>query len=1730
MPQVQIRGGTKVQARTRRIDNIIFDSVAEVTVQYVNYYYDESKEKNIALEKLRTSITFETITSKLEYNHLELDFLEGTTSPYVPIGTESMEKFATVSAPPIDYVAIHNEFLPGKFVSSKNHRERFSGDDSSRFVVLDDNFRKTATMPLRHVHTLNNPNDSGPGDAFHFSILSRNILTENPKVRVSVYRSTLEYEDAIENLDEFQRGLSSVFVQSFDYSIEGVGWNRFVINLRTLNIPIGNCLLWFVIERLPIIIENPFDIPSGEYNESFNETNIQIETIVDDNSETKIYRFLSSIDDWIDNDTLTTRPFSIQINGVDLTLDVDFSYQLFKHRETIRKLEITFSDDVLPLTQEGELSSFSGVLTVEPRTTGVNSYAILSNWYKFSHGAIFTDGSAIYPSIPSEIDSWQVNADDAISYTRNSRSYIGFVSPDPIESYELETQVSSTGRDDDAIGVVIGFAKDEDYEYTLSAVRVHGGMFGGVTWMLATNIAQTISFNGRTISDKISSHRWYLRTPAGEIDYETIPNIGRNWSNTPTGAKIKIRKEGNIIKAWTSQMNSDVIDPASLIEIDLNEYEDTKKFINSRFGFSTYSQSNSKFTNISFSPIIGETNLEDIKAGELFVGGFATEIASTEVKNLNPKANHEFIDSITAERFIIDGPKVAKEKFNFITFELTSAIDTDSENFIDLIKPSLYAGTILDYTNISMLLKTKKLTFTHNPFTGFRIDYLTENIDSQLVSGESLVDILNRYISPTNDLFAAQKLVEIIEGKDAAKRYVEFISSEMSQNIIQNISGEFTSTGVSIENISSEFAISQNISKKIIEVGYAGIKYEFSYDPIDRVQNLDSITKELNLSEFISISDIASIQNYGRELNRAVDILKEQDLVMDIQSGLYYFEPQDYLNDITKSMYFGKPKDSIIPINYGFQKYTDSTEKYKKYIELSKDILFEFEPFAENPIDILFNSELFIEKPKDIEYDTPWMNAPSDIVLNTELFYENLKTINLSNLEFNEILKTVDISQKDFYEELKLGNITQKDFYEIVKSIFEKEKVFYEIPRNIILGDKTWNEKIKIIEINYPKTSFFERAKDIRFDAKPFYTETLSKTYINKIFFVDMDMWNKTLNFSGFELETQDVSYFIEQYFMQTNAVTPTIGKTIFGKKMLEEIFRPNFRIIEKVLEFFFDSFVGVSSNLFDVNKFQPTFYDKITSFHPRNGGSNAYGHEVLENGRSLIARSKKPVLSEYVVENNFEAAGRSGRHETNVYSETQVITDINSNFLFEFSTVDWNLETNSKMNEIWAFNNENNKFNFLYDIEAMEGRIPECLTLTSTGRLTGKLSETDKFLRKYAFEPWVKTQGFTNSNGEFVSHFDSLDYDYTDFEVVDPREFSVRLVGRNITTGTIDIIAVNDGDELVPGEVVRQGLSNFVVGPKVTTFNKDVNLGNGIVNKTILRYELERLEGDINITRIERVLTDVFVTSSSILINNIAELNEQILFSENLQTTEVLLQRRNKLQSLLDAVGPDEGIFATETASETVEVETIEQEDGTQFYVDDFLTDNSGAVIKQVTLIFRIYNNYSFDRDLFIHKSPQIDDSLFASRTEWLEANRENNNFRYSSLINNRAIDSEVIDVVRNYYNSKISEVEYNARKAELTELREYTNPEQYNKYMNFLDSLSRDGTNYDLSKLLDVDYFTKEFPILPSKFEYLENIANENGTFTLNCEYEVDEKTFYEATDDIRIIRGYPVYASCN
>jgi hypothetical protein len=683
-----------------------------------------------------------------------------------------------------------------------------------------------------------------------------------------------------------------------------------------------------------------------------------------------------------------------------------------------------------------------------------------------------------------------------------------------------------------------------------------------------------------------------------------------------------------------------------------------------------------------------------------------------------------------------------------------------------------------------------------------------------------------------------------------------------------------------------------------------------------------------------------------------------------------------------------------------------------------------------------------------------------------------------------------------------------------------------------------------MVEYESVKGLFFEQTKDVQFKVLPYYTETLDKTYIHKLFFVDIDMWNSNLKFSNFELENTDVSYMIEQFFLHTSAIVPP-KTNIFGKQMLEEIFRPNFRVVDRVIEFFFDSFIGISSNIFDVNKFQPTFYDKITSGHIRSDGSNAYGHETIPVGNFNLNFMKASKI-DYGKENEgFPAPGRSGRHETGIYKETQEVTDINSSFLFEFSDVEWDLDLASTKNEVWGFNRENSNFNFIYQIDESSGRLPDCLNLSTEGVISGTLSETDKFLREYAFEEWTKTQGFTDNEGNFISHNESLDYDYTDFNPISPREFSVKILGTNITKGTIDLIPTdNSGREFVPGQEITQGDTTFFVGAKLGEFQRSVNLGSGTEVVTIIRHEIERLIGDIDINRVERTVEDVSITSSSILSTNISSLDQQIIFAETIQEKEVLIEKRDSNQSLLDNInstGIDNEVIAKVTTSESVVLEVVRNEDNLTFYVDDFVIDNSGAVVKEITVVFKIYNNFSFDRDLFLYKSEEIDDTDFASRREWLESRRKDEQFRYDPNINNSSIDEEMLEIIKDFRDSKIDIVDYLYKKNLLIGIREYNDLEQRNDYEAFIDSVvfkeTKFSNNYIVNNRvlnsIDLEYFKKTFPIditQDNRFKYLEDISDENGNFKLNCNFNVDEKTFYDNTDDIREIRGYPVYASCN
>ena len=68
-------------------------------------------------------------------------------------------------------------------------------------------------------------------------------------------------------------------------------------------------------------------------------------------------------------------------------------------------------------------------------------------------------------------------------------------------------------------------------------------MFGGETWMLATNIGQSINFSGNIVSSHVSSHMWTNELPpANPID------IAGGWQSTPNGTRIKVEKKRKYCK------------------------------------------------------------------------------------------------------------------------------------------------------------------------------------------------------------------------------------------------------------------------------------------------------------------------------------------------------------------------------------------------------------------------------------------------------------------------------------------------------------------------------------------------------------------------------------------------------------------------------------------------------------------------------------------------------------------------------------------------------------------------------------------------------------------------------------------------------------------------------------------------------------------------------------------------------------------------------------------------------------------------------------------------------------------------------------------------------------------------------------------------------------------------------------------------------------------------------
>lgn len=310
--------------------------------------------------------------------------------------------------------------------------------------------------------------------------------------------------------------------------------------------------------------------------------------------------------------------------GVSLTnltntsvFDSDVSYpravSTAKEILRMRKQALEFIDRTAPMYGQGYSYRWSGSNEVVKPAPLVRYAAVATNaaeltlaknsipsmteifntWYRFSHS-----GSVNYPALPAELSGWSLNAQGEISSTINSSSYIGFVSPTKHSNFELDVQIRSTIADDDANGIIIAFLKEDNREFTISAIRTFGGWFSGI-WKLYYNANQSDAVVLGTAEADLKWGDGVLgkdRATAGPY----VQNGGWNRADVKDGTRIRVTRNGDIITAETSNFGSTDLVPSAKITLDLASLPILARFRKpASYGYSSISQPNSFYNTTS---------------------------------------------------------------------------------------------------------------------------------------------------------------------------------------------------------------------------------------------------------------------------------------------------------------------------------------------------------------------------------------------------------------------------------------------------------------------------------------------------------------------------------------------------------------------------------------------------------------------------------------------------------------------------------------------------------------------------------------------------------------------------------------------------------------------------------------------------------------------------------------------------------------------------------------------------------------------------------------------------------------------------------------------------------------------------------------------------------------------------------------------------------------------------
>lgn len=212
---------------------------------------------------------------------------------------------------------------------------------------------------------------------------------------------------------------------------------------------------------------------------------------------------------------------------------------------------------------------------------------IFNTWARFDNRNYFSSSSGATGNAATW--SYQTSPNRIIQNANTSYG-CGFVSPDNLDNYIFEATVTSSDYDDDTIGLIAAFVRNNNANYALVAVRTQGGLDPrngwGFIYIKYPHGSYQTTFNNVSVGGVFLNSYW---------------ETGKGWSGR--SSKIKIQRQGDVIRAWCSNWNPPYnYDSGSEISINLNSNSDLVKFKGAKpYGYYTHSQRGSTYLNASMS-------------------------------------------------------------------------------------------------------------------------------------------------------------------------------------------------------------------------------------------------------------------------------------------------------------------------------------------------------------------------------------------------------------------------------------------------------------------------------------------------------------------------------------------------------------------------------------------------------------------------------------------------------------------------------------------------------------------------------------------------------------------------------------------------------------------------------------------------------------------------------------------------------------------------------------------------------------------------------------------------------------------------------------------------------------------------------------------------------------------------------------------------------------------------